>query len=343
MNAPWTYFFSPAGPDRSVVSSNPATGAAVIRARISAHHVRGQRRGLRQARVDEPVRDSGAGHVGDQLPAPLHRDVLEDHQVDRQGPQPRPDRQGGVRHARRARPRHAPGRRRTGPRAGRAAPAPPARPGSPPAGRTGQPPGQRRPPGHAPHAQAPSREVVLGPVRDLPASSTRPGCPAASPASSSLRPLRGPPLLPRRLPPRQVIRARRHRGVPAVPRPRPQRRVQLLPQVSDHRLQRGDLLRLNGDLDELPVLRREPLRLLADQRITRILRQRRIGHSRQSSSRPQAAATAAPGPPPKRNRQSPGATQKARACMRAFRRGKLCRCLIRPGRRLTRSSTPPWP
>ena len=36
VNAPWTYFFSPAGPDRSVVSSNPATGAAVIRARISA-------------------------------------------------------------------------------------------------------------------------------------------------------------------------------------------------------------------------------------------------------------------------------------------------------------------
>jgi hypothetical protein len=36
VNAPWTYFFSPAGPDRSVVSSKPATGDAVIRARISA-------------------------------------------------------------------------------------------------------------------------------------------------------------------------------------------------------------------------------------------------------------------------------------------------------------------
>jgi hypothetical protein len=36
VKAPWTYFFSPAGPDRSVVSSNPATGEAVIRARISA-------------------------------------------------------------------------------------------------------------------------------------------------------------------------------------------------------------------------------------------------------------------------------------------------------------------
>ena len=35
MKAPWTYFLSPACPDRSVVSSNPATGAAVIRAPIS--------------------------------------------------------------------------------------------------------------------------------------------------------------------------------------------------------------------------------------------------------------------------------------------------------------------
>jgi hypothetical protein len=35
VNAPRTSFFSPAGPDRSVVSSNPATAAAVIRARIS--------------------------------------------------------------------------------------------------------------------------------------------------------------------------------------------------------------------------------------------------------------------------------------------------------------------
>ena len=35
VNAPWTYFFSPACPDRSVVSSNPATGAAAISVRIS--------------------------------------------------------------------------------------------------------------------------------------------------------------------------------------------------------------------------------------------------------------------------------------------------------------------
>ena len=35
MKAPWTYFWSPADPDRSVVSSNPATTAVVIRARIN--------------------------------------------------------------------------------------------------------------------------------------------------------------------------------------------------------------------------------------------------------------------------------------------------------------------
>ena len=40
--------------------------------------------------MDEPVRHGGAGHVGDQLPAPLHRDMLEDDQVNGQGPQPGP-------------------------------------------------------------------------------------------------------------------------------------------------------------------------------------------------------------------------------------------------------------
>jgi hypothetical protein len=53
--------------------------------------------------VDESVRHQGAGDVGDQLPAPLHRDMLEHDQVHGQGTQPRPDRQGRVRHARRAR------------------------------------------------------------------------------------------------------------------------------------------------------------------------------------------------------------------------------------------------
>ncbi len=50
--------------------------------------------------MDEPRRDVRAGHVGDQVPAPLDRDVLED-QVNGQGAQPRPDGQGRVRHARR--------------------------------------------------------------------------------------------------------------------------------------------------------------------------------------------------------------------------------------------------
>jgi hypothetical protein len=36
VKAPWTYFFSPAGPDRSVVSPNPATAEAVISSARSA-------------------------------------------------------------------------------------------------------------------------------------------------------------------------------------------------------------------------------------------------------------------------------------------------------------------
>ena len=35
VNAPWTYFFSPAAPDRSVVSSNPTTLEAMISVLIS--------------------------------------------------------------------------------------------------------------------------------------------------------------------------------------------------------------------------------------------------------------------------------------------------------------------
>ena len=52
--------------------------------------------------MDEPVRHERAGHIGDQLPAPLHRHMLENHQVDGQDTQPRPDRQDRIRHARRA-------------------------------------------------------------------------------------------------------------------------------------------------------------------------------------------------------------------------------------------------
>ena len=242
--------------------------------------------------MDEPVGHRSAGDVGDQLPAPLHRDMLEDDQVNRQGPQPRPDRQRRIRHARRAgRGMHpaagAPGlvqvvlhplRRR-----GRDLLLL-IRPGNPQVSGIGQVTAAR--------ARALGM-VILGPVRDLPRHG-RPRAARLLPALLLLRPLSSAPLLPRRLPARQVIRARRHRGVPAVPRPRARRRLQLLPKASDHRLQRGDL----------PGLRRDQLRLLPDQRITRILRRipgRHIGHSPQSSRKPRSPTTATPRPTLERN------------------------------------------
>ena len=69
---------------------------------------------------------------------------------------------------------------------------------------------------------------------------------------------------------------------------------QLLPKAGDRRLQRGDLLRL----------RRDQLRLLPDQRITRIrgrLPGGRIAHSPQSSRKPRSPTTATPGPTLERN------------------------------------------
>ena len=44
VNAPCTYFFSPAGPDRSVVSSNPATADGGDQGADQPHHLRGQAR-----------------------------------------------------------------------------------------------------------------------------------------------------------------------------------------------------------------------------------------------------------------------------------------------------------
>ena len=108
--------------------------------------------------------------------------------------------------------RRASSRRRISRCAGRAAPAPPPRPGSPPAETTGQPPGQRRPPDPRRTSTRPGI-VVLDPVRDLPRHG-RARAARLFPPLLLLRPLSGPPLLPRRLPPRQVIRTRRHRGVP---------------------------------------------------------------------------------------------------------------------------------
>jgi hypothetical protein len=110
------------------------------------------------------------------------------------------------------------------------------------------------------------RVVVLGLVRDLPghrrarAARLLPAFPLA------LSALRRPPLPAGRLPPGQVIGARRHRRVPAVPGLRPLGRLKLLARVSDHRFERREPLRLHR---ELRLLFPDPLRLLLDQRITR--------------------------------------------------------------------------
>ena len=293
MKAPWTYFLSPAwpGPQRGLIE--PGHGRGGDQGADQPHHLRGQGCRLRQAGMDEAVRDGGAGHVGDQLPAPLHRDVLEDHQVNGQGPQPGADGQGGVRHARRA-------RRDMRPAAGAAhfvqVVLDPLR-------RRGRDLLLLRRPGDAQvlrvrQVQAARagtlRVMLLGPVRDLPRH-RRPRAARLLPPLLLLRAFRRPPLLPRHPPAGQVIRRRRHRGVPAVPRRRPQSRLQLLPQVSDHRLQRHDPLRL----------RLKPRCLLTDQRITGILRRRRIGHSPRSSRKPHPAITAAPHPTPNRNHDHP--------------------------------------
>ena len=199
--------------------------------------------------------------------------MLENHQVHRQGPQPRPDGQRGIRHARRVLrdvrlPAGAfravqvvlhPLRRR-----GRDLLLL-KRPGNPQVSGVCQV--------QAAGAGALGM-VVLGPVRDLPRHG-RARAARLFPPLLLLRPLRGAPLLPGRLPPRQVIRTRRHRGVPAVPRPRPLRCLEPLPQVSDHRLQCRDLLSLRPD-----------------QRITRIrgrFLRRHIGHGPKSSSKQRSA------------------------------------------------------
>ena len=169
------------GPQRRLVE--PRHGSGGDQGPDQPHHVRGQRRCLRQAGMDEPVRYQGAGHVGDQL---RHRST--GHAGRRPGKPP-----GHAAAARRTArnparrpggPRHAPGRRRTSTRAGRAAPVPPPRPGSPPADRTGQPPGQRHPPDQGRRSTRPrDGDPRSGP--GPPTSWTSPGCPAASRASSS--------------------------------------------------------------------------------------------------------------------------------------------------------------
>ena len=140
--------------------------------------------------------------------------------------------------------------------------------------------------------------MILGAVGDFPGH-RRTRAARLLPPPLLLRPLRRTPLLPRRLPPRLIVHRRRHRGVRAVPRRCPQRRLQLLPQLSDQRLQRGDL----------PSLRLKTRRLLPDQPITRIHGRllQRVGHSPRSFLKRRTATTSTPHPPPKRNRRSPAA------------------------------------
>ena len=116
------------------------------------------------------------------------------------------------------------------------------------------------------------RVMLLGPDRDLPhhrrprAARLRPfsasrharRCSAASSSEQGLAVRR---------------RRRRWRSCTCCPRRRPESRLQLPPQVSDHRLQRRDPLRL----------RLKPRRLLTDQPITRILQQRHMGSAAHDS------------------------------------------------------------
>ena len=88
------------GPQRRLIE--PRDAAAVIRVRISRTTSAARSAACRRQEWMNPGRDGSAGDVGDQVPAPLDGDVLEDDQVNRQGAQPRADGQGGVRHARRA-------------------------------------------------------------------------------------------------------------------------------------------------------------------------------------------------------------------------------------------------
>jgi hypothetical protein len=143
------------------------------------------------------------------------------------------------------------------------------------------------------------RVMVLGPVRDFPAH-RRTGTtwlPAPLPLLRRV-PLRGPPLLARQPLPRPIIRARRQGRVPAVPRPGPLRRLQPFPQLSDHRLQRGNPFRLLI----------EPPRLLPDQRITRILRQRLLGHSTPSFPNQRTAGAPTRCPPQNRDQRTASPT-----------------------------------
>ena len=63
VNAPWTYFFSPAGPERSVVSSNPATSVAAISARISRTGSAARPAALRRQELAQSRPDHARNHA----------------------------------------------------------------------------------------------------------------------------------------------------------------------------------------------------------------------------------------------------------------------------------------
>ena len=179
-------------------------------------HVGEQVRGLAQAGVDEAVRDPRPCRVGDQLAAPLDRHMLVDHQVDGQGAQLRADGQRRVRDA---------GRPVRDVLAAAAAHSAVEVVLDPLRGRLGDlqllaGPGHSRIPGISQVRAAlarPGRVPVAGVVGLSPGHrrSRRAGLLAPLPLLLRL-PLRGPPLLARRLASRRVIPRRRHRGIPAV-------------------------------------------------------------------------------------------------------------------------------
>src|SRR5487761_328677 len=237
VNAPWTYFLSPAGPDRSVVSSNPATGEAAIRVRISATLSFTSPECTNPAETTPPVRS------------------LMSCRARSTGTCWKTDRQRRVRHP--VRPRrdvHLPAR---APRLVQVVPVTARRPRLRDVLLLVEP-GNAQVSGtlEVQPALAGTLRVVVQGLVGLPRPHRRARRPGLlPPAPLLLRPLRRAALLPRRLPAGQVIAARRHRRVPAVTGPRPHGRVQPFPQLRDQRLQPGD-----------------PLRLLPDQRVTRILR-----------------------------------------------------------------------
>jgi hypothetical protein len=98
---------------------------------------------------------------------------------------------------------------------------------------------------------------------------------AGSPERQPTEPRSGRARFSRTEPP-EPIGARRHRGVPGIPGRGPRGRVQLPPQLRDQSGQRLDLPRL-----------------LADQRITRILWRQRLGQATRSFPKPAQPAAAA--------------------------------------------------